>query len=149
MLPRQSEMMRAQLPVECHVTEATGRHRPTLHDDRNRARHRVHHRRRHARRRAVLCLGAGEQFDLASWTVLPSGVSHQRGAGMRRILAISLMLTVLPGFVTPALAQTIGIVLMHGKTGSPNTVIDRLAIALQGAGYGRYPRDVLVATAHL
>jgi hypothetical protein len=24
---------------------------------------------------------------------------------------------------------------MHGKTGSPDTVIDRLAIALQGAGY--------------
>jgi esterase/lipase len=54
---------------------------------------------------------------------------------MRRILAISLTLAVLPGLVPPALAQTIGIVLMHGKTGSPNTVIDRLAIALQGAGY--------------
>jgi esterase/lipase len=54
---------------------------------------------------------------------------------MRRILAISLMLAVLPGLVASALAQTIGIVLMHGKTGSPDTVIDRLAIALQGAGY--------------
>jgi hypothetical protein len=54
---------------------------------------------------------------------------------MRRILALSLMLAVLPGLAAPASAQTIGIVLMHGKTGSPDTVIDRLAIALQGAGY--------------
>jgi hypothetical protein len=54
---------------------------------------------------------------------------------MRRILAISLTLAVLLGLVAPALAQTIGIVLMHGKTSSPNTVIVRLAIALQGAGY--------------
>jgi esterase/lipase len=54
---------------------------------------------------------------------------------MRRILAVLLMLVVLPGLVTPALAQTIGIVLMHGKTGSPSTVVDGLAIALQGAGY--------------
>jgi pimeloyl-ACP methyl ester carboxylesterase len=54
---------------------------------------------------------------------------------MRRILAVSLMLAVLPEFVAPALAQTIGIVLMHGKTGSPNTIIDKLAIALQSAGY--------------
>jgi hypothetical protein len=46
-------------------------------------------------------------------------------------LAISLMLAVLPGLVAPALAQTIGIVLMHGKTGSPDTVIDRLGPACQ------------------
>lgn len=53
---------------------------------------------------------------------------------MRRILAISLML-VLAGLVAPAYAQTIGIVLMHGKTGSPNTIIDQLATALRNAGY--------------
>ena len=54
---------------------------------------------------------------------------------MRRIVATSLMLAVLSGLVAPACAQTIGIVLMHGKTGSPNTVIDQLATALQSAGY--------------
>ena len=35
----------------------------------------------------------------------------------------------------PAMAQTVGIVLMHGKTGSPYTVIDGLAAALRDAGY--------------
>jgi pimeloyl-ACP methyl ester carboxylesterase len=64
-----------------------------------------------------------------SWTKSP------HGGGMRRILAVSLMLVALPGLVAPALAQTVGIVLMHGKTGSPNTVIDRLASDLQSAGY--------------
>jgi esterase/lipase len=54
---------------------------------------------------------------------------------MSRILAVLLMLAVLPWLVAPALAQTIGVVLMHGKTGSPNTVIDGLAMVLQGAGY--------------
>jgi len=56
-------------------------------------------------------------------------------AMMRRMLTVLLMLAVLPGLVASALAQTIGIVLMHGKTGSPSTVIVRLAITLQGAGY--------------
>jgi hypothetical protein len=89
-------------------------------------------------------------FDLASWTVLPPGRNHQREAGMRRILAVSVMLAVLPGLVAQASAKTIGIVLMHGKTGSPNTIIDQLATALQSAGYlVDTPRDVLVATAHL
>ncbi|HEY2532595.1 MAG TPA: alpha/beta hydrolase [Xanthobacteraceae bacterium] len=54
---------------------------------------------------------------------------------MKRILAALLMLLVLPELDAAAWAQTIGIVLMHGKTGSPNTVIDGLATALQGAGY--------------
>lgn len=54
---------------------------------------------------------------------------------MRWILALSLMLAVVPGLAAPGLAQTIGIVLMHGKTGSPNTVINQLAIALRSAGY--------------
>jgi hypothetical protein len=54
---------------------------------------------------------------------------------MRSILAVSLMLAVFSGVVAPAFAQTIGIVLLHGKTGSPDTVINQLAIALQGAGY--------------
>jgi hypothetical protein len=54
---------------------------------------------------------------------------------MRWVLVISLMLAVVPGLAAPGLAQTIGIVLMHGKTGSPTTVINQLAIALQGAGY--------------
>ena len=35
----------------------------------------------------------------------------------------------------PAVAQTVGIVLLHGKTGSPYTVIDGLATALRDAGY--------------
>jgi len=54
---------------------------------------------------------------------------------MRWVLVISLMLAVVPGLAAPGLAQTIGIVLMHGKTGSPTSVINQLAIALQGAGY--------------
>ena len=54
---------------------------------------------------------------------------------MRSILPVSLMLAVFSGVVAPAFAQTIGIVLLHGKTGSPDTVINQLAIALQGAGY--------------
>jgi pimeloyl-ACP methyl ester carboxylesterase len=45
------------------------------------------------------------------------------------------MLVVFPGLVAPALAQAIGIVLMHGKTGSPYSVISGLAVALQGARY--------------
>jgi len=49
---------------------------------------------------------------------------------MRWILVISLMLAVVPGLAAPGLAQTIRIVLMHGKTGSPTTVINQLAIAL-------------------
>jgi pimeloyl-ACP methyl ester carboxylesterase len=53
---------------------------------------------------------------------------------MRLILAVLLMLGLLPGLIAQVLAQTIGIVLMHGKTGSPNAVIDRLATTLQGAG---------------
>jgi esterase/lipase len=64
-----------------------------------------------------------------------SAVRITMPAIMRQILARLLMLAALLGLVTPALAQTIGIVLMHGKTGSPSTVIDRLAMALQGAGY--------------
>jgi pimeloyl-ACP methyl ester carboxylesterase len=54
---------------------------------------------------------------------------------MRSILPVSLILAVFLGVVAPAFAQTIGIVLLHGKTGSPDTVINQLAIALQGAGY--------------
>jgi pimeloyl-ACP methyl ester carboxylesterase len=54
---------------------------------------------------------------------------------MRSILPVSLMLAVFSGVVAPAFAQTIGIVLLHGKTGSSDTVINQLAIALQGAGY--------------
>src|SRR5215471_11941817 len=54
---------------------------------------------------------------------------------MRTIFCALLVLAVLPGLGTPACAQTIGIVLMHGKTGSPNTVIDQIAMVLQGAGY--------------
>src|SRR5215471_4227411 len=54
---------------------------------------------------------------------------------MRTIFCALLVLAVLPGLGTPACAQTIGIVLMHGKTGSPNTVIDQIAMVLPGAGY--------------
>src|SRR5437764_11315994 len=63
------------------------------------------------------------------------GIRIPMPAIMKQTMAILLMLGVLSGLVAPALAQTIGIVLMHGKTGSPSTVIDRLATALQSAGY--------------
>ena len=69
---------------------------------------------------------------------------------MRSILLVSLVLAVFSGVVAPAFAQTIGIVLLRGKTGSPDTVINQLAIALQGCGVpGRYARNVLVAAAHI
>src|SRR5882724_4401399 len=67
------------------------------------------------------------------------GQNLHTGDGMRRILAVSLMLVALPGLVAPALAQAVGIVLMHGKTGSPNTVIDRLASDLQSADIWSIP----------
>jgi esterase/lipase len=54
---------------------------------------------------------------------------------MKRILAALLTLAVLAGLAAPAWAQAIGVVLMHGKTGSPATVINSLATVLQSAGY--------------
>ena len=58
-----------------------------------------------------------------------------KGGRHEGILTVSAMLAVFPELVAPALAQTIGIVLQHGKTGSPNTIIGQLAIALWSAGY--------------
>ena len=53
-----------------------------------------------------------------------------------RLLLVVVAVTI-SGTTTalPAVAQTVGIVLMHGKTGSPYTVIDSLAVALRDAGY--------------
>jgi esterase/lipase len=53
---------------------------------------------------------------------------------MRLARAVAVLLVLCTG-ATPALADAIGMVLMHGKTGSPNSVITGLASALQGAGY--------------
>jgi esterase/lipase len=53
---------------------------------------------------------------------------------MKRVAVVSLIVA---AFLTArgAVADTTGIVLMHGLQGSPNQVIDSLATALQGAGY--------------
>jgi esterase/lipase len=53
---------------------------------------------------------------------------------MRR-LALAVLVATYLAMSPAALAQTIGVVLMHGKTGSPESVINGLADALRGAGY--------------
>ena len=55
-------------------------------------------------------------------------------SGRQRLLNL-LMLLVVVGSATPALAQNIGVVLMHGNTDSPNGTIAQLAAAMEGAGY--------------
>src|ERR1700732_547856 len=55
---------------------------------------------------------------------------------MRKMAAALLVLAAaLPIAAAPASAQTIGVVLMHGNTDSPQGVIYSLATALHGAGY--------------
>ena len=54
---------------------------------------------------------------------------------MARLVTGVVMLVVLCIGAPLSAADTIGIVLMHGKTGSPNAIITGLASALQAAGY--------------
>src|SRR6266404_9955764 len=51
---------------------------------------------------------------------------------MRRLL---LTLVAWIGMAAPVSAQTIGVVLMHGNTDSPDGTIALLATAMEGAGY--------------
>src|SRR5215472_12081273 len=57
------------------------------------------------------------------------------GRSSRQRLLSLLMLLVVVSSATPALAQNIGVVLMHGNTDSPNGTIAQLAAAMEGAGY--------------
>ena len=54
---------------------------------------------------------------------------------MRRLLAGLVILAAVIGMAAPVSAQTIGVVLMHGNTNSPDGTIALLAAALEGAGY--------------
>jgi hypothetical protein len=54
---------------------------------------------------------------------------------MRRLLAGLVTLATVIGMAAPASAQTIGVVLMHGNTDSPDGTIASLAAAIEGAGY--------------
>ena len=54
---------------------------------------------------------------------------------MRRLLAGLVTLAAVIGMAAPVPAQTIGVVLMHGNTNSPDGTIALLAAALEGAGY--------------
>jgi pimeloyl-ACP methyl ester carboxylesterase len=54
---------------------------------------------------------------------------------MKRVVTVFAMLLAFCARATPASADMIGIVLMHGKTGSPNSVITGLSQSLQGAGH--------------
>jgi hypothetical protein len=53
---------------------------------------------------------------------------------MRRLLAGLVTLAAVIGMAAPASAQTVGVVLMHGNTDSPDGTI-LLAPAMEGAGY--------------
>ena len=53
----------------------------------------------------------------------------------RRLLAGLLVFTAVIGVVAPVSAQTIGVVLMHGNTDSPNGTVAALATAMEGEGY--------------
>src|SRR5271169_4411527 len=54
---------------------------------------------------------------------------------MRRLLAGLLILAAVIGMAAPVLARTIGVVLMHGNTDSPDGTIALLAAAMEDAGY--------------
>jgi hypothetical protein len=54
---------------------------------------------------------------------------------MSRLVTGIVMLLALCIGAPQSAADPIGIVLMHGKTGSPNAIITGLASALQAAGY--------------
>jgi pimeloyl-ACP methyl ester carboxylesterase len=54
---------------------------------------------------------------------------------MRRLLLMLLTIAAVVGNAEPISAQTIGVVLMHGNTDSPDGNIALLAAAIEGAGY--------------
>jgi hypothetical protein len=54
---------------------------------------------------------------------------------MNRLLAGLVTLAAVIGMAAPVSAQTIGVVLMHGNTDSPDGTIALLAGAMEGAGY--------------
>ena len=54
---------------------------------------------------------------------------------MSRLLAGLVTLAAVIGMAAPVSAQTIGVVLMHGNTDSPDGTIALLAAAMEGAGY--------------
>jgi esterase/lipase len=54
---------------------------------------------------------------------------------MRRLLLGLATYAVVLSITAPVLAQTIGVVLMHGNTDSPGGTIAPLATAMEGAGY--------------
>ena len=54
---------------------------------------------------------------------------------MRRLLAGLVTLAAVIGMAAPVSAQTVGVVLMHGNTDSPDGTIALLAAAMEGAGY--------------
>ncbi len=54
---------------------------------------------------------------------------------MRRLLAGLVTLAAVIGMAAPVSAQTVGVVLMHGNTNSPDGTIALLAAAMEGAGY--------------
>jgi hypothetical protein len=54
---------------------------------------------------------------------------------MSRLLAGLVILAAVIGMAVPVSAQTIGVVLMHGNTDSPDGTSAPLAAALEGAGY--------------
>jgi len=54
---------------------------------------------------------------------------------MSRLLAGLVTLAVVIGMAAPVSAQTIGVVLMHGNTDSPDGTTALLAAAMEAAGY--------------
>src|SRR6202043_1294325 len=54
---------------------------------------------------------------------------------MRRLLAGLVTLAAVIGMAAPVSAQTVGVVLMHGNTDSPDGTIALLGAAIEGAGY--------------
>ena len=54
---------------------------------------------------------------------------------MSRLLAGLVTLAAVIGMAAPVSAQTIGVVVMHGNTDSPDGTIALLAAAMEGAGY--------------
>src|SRR5271169_3676416 len=55
--------------------------------------------------------------------------------GMRRLLGRLLTIVTVISMAAPVSAQTIGVVLMHGNTDSPDGTIALLAAAMEDAGY--------------
>ena len=62
-----------------------------------------------------------------------SGVSFRPSS--RAVFLFFLALMLCWGTVSPAAERKVGVVLIHGKWGSPDRNIDRLALSLRGRGY--------------